>query len=118
MIKNDYNDNEYFLLENRQKTGCDLHLRGHGLLITHIDYDKHLFDLNVVNRTGIEGNDHERVAVVLADNDTTISRYTDEFIIDYQGDLYPRYISETTHLPIPHSLQPRSTIQTSTENIC
>lgn len=89
MIKNDYNDNEYFLLENRQKTGCDLHLRGHGLLITHIDYDKHLFDLNVVNRTGIEGNDHERVAVVLADNDTTISRYTDEFIIDYQGDLYP-----------------------------
>lgn len=89
MIKNDYNDNEYFLLENRQQTGCDSKLPGHGLLITHIDYDKNLFDNNIVNRTGIEGNDHERVAVVLADNDPTIGSTGEERRQNYQGDLYP-----------------------------
>lgn len=29
--------NEYFLLENRQNSGWDLHLPGHGLLIYHVD---------------------------------------------------------------------------------
>jgi len=42
-------DNEYFLLENRQQTGWDTYIEGHGLLIYHIDgpyIDAHSYDLN------------------------------------------------------------------------
>lgn len=35
--KNGASGNEYFLLENRQQTGFDVSLPGHGLLIWHID---------------------------------------------------------------------------------
>lgn len=39
-IVNEAYTSEYYLLENRQQTGWDLMLPGHGLLITHVDYDK------------------------------------------------------------------------------
>lgn len=42
--------NEYFLLENRQKTGWDSFLPGHGMLVWHIDYNPNIWDRNVVNR--------------------------------------------------------------------
>lgn len=90
LIPNDNCKDEFYLLENRQQTGWDIKLPGHGMLISHIDYDELLFSKNVVNRTGIEGNDHERCGLVLADNDKTVN-YNDyyEFIEDYQGDLWP-----------------------------
>lgn len=90
LIPNDNCENEYYLLENRQKTGWDTELPGHGMLITHIDYDEFLFGKNIVNRTGIDGNDHERCGIVLADNDKTInfSNYH-EYLKDLQGDLWP-----------------------------
>lgn len=40
---------EFFLLENRQQTGWDEYLPGHGLLIWHIDYVADVFRSNAVN---------------------------------------------------------------------
>lgn len=44
-------DSEFFLLENRQQTGWDKYIPGHGLLIWHIDYNPSIFSNNVVNNT-------------------------------------------------------------------
>lgn len=93
LIPNDACEYEFFLLENRQQTGWDNGLPGHGMLVMHVDYDETLFYYNIVNRIGtISGftNDHERMGLVLADNDTTINM-NDYYIWQacQQGDLYP-----------------------------
>ncbi|MBQ7532553.1 MAG: hypothetical protein IJT45_02505, partial [Bacteroidales bacterium] len=49
IMYNKANKNEYFLLENRQKTGWDAYLPDDGLMITHVDYDEEKFAYNVVN---------------------------------------------------------------------
>jgi M6 family metalloprotease-like protein len=47
-----YNDsNEFFLIENRAKTGWDEPLPGHGILIWHIDYVKSAWENNTINNT-------------------------------------------------------------------
>lgn len=40
LIRNDDYPNEFFILENRQKNGWDLGLKGDGLAIFHVDYDE------------------------------------------------------------------------------
>lgn len=42
-------DNEFFLLENRQQTGWDTYLPGHGMLVWHVDFNQNIWDRNVVN---------------------------------------------------------------------
>ncbi len=42
-------ETEFFLLENRQKTGWDKYIPGHGMLIWHIDYNSSVWQRNVVN---------------------------------------------------------------------
>ena len=44
-------DSEYFLFENRQMTGWDKYLPGHGMLIWHIDYAPNVWSANQVNNT-------------------------------------------------------------------
>lgn len=48
-IVNDAHPDEYYLLENRQQKGWDMMIPGHGLLITHVDFDKTLWEGNDVN---------------------------------------------------------------------
>ena len=43
------NPNEYFILENRRKTGFDAFLPGEGLLIWHINYNQNAWDNNSPN---------------------------------------------------------------------
>lgn len=57
-------ENEYFLLENRQREGWDLYLPGHGLLVWHIDFDQEAWNNNVPNAD----RNHQRVYLVRADN--------------------------------------------------
>lgn len=57
------NDNEFFLFENRQSTGWDSYMGGHGMLVWHIDYDKELWERNSVNNE----HSHQRVDLVEAD---------------------------------------------------
>lgn len=40
---------EYYLFENRQQTGWDKYIPGHGLLIWHVDYKESVFNSNTVN---------------------------------------------------------------------
>lgn len=62
--------NEYFLLENRQQSGWDTHLPGHGMLVWHIDYNPNIWDRNVVNQTP----SHQYVDIVEANNATSHSQ--------------------------------------------
>lgn len=41
--------NEFFLLENRQQTGWDAYLPGHGMLVWHVDFNQYVWDSNTVN---------------------------------------------------------------------
>lgn len=64
IIYNDNYPNEYYLLENRQQTGSDLMLEGHGLLVLHIDYDEDAWYNNEVNNV----KSHQRCSIIAADN--------------------------------------------------
>lgn len=56
-------ENEYFLLENRQKHDWDMYIPGHGMLVWHIDYYKDAWNSNTVNNIG----SHQYVDIVEAD---------------------------------------------------
>lgn len=43
------NDNEFFMLENRQNTRWDAYLPGHGMLITRVEYDENMWAYNDIN---------------------------------------------------------------------
>lgn len=55
-------ENEYLLLENRQQTGWDYGIPGHGLTIWHIDFDTANWQSNEVN------NDSLGISMYFADN--------------------------------------------------
>ena len=72
VIYNDNHRDEYYLLENHKNQGWDAYTPESGLLVIHVDYDKLLFDNNIVNTkgtftpsegyTGTFTNDHPRMA--------------------------------------------------------
>lgn len=69
--------NEFYMLENRQQTGWDSYVYGHGMLVWHIDEDSASWAANTVNTNA----SHQRVDIVEADgilSDATRS-----------GDTYP-----------------------------
>ncbi len=76
-ITNPANENEFYVLENRQQTGWDTYLSSHGMMITHIDYDADLWASNQVNTDP----DHKRMTIVPADDDLSIESNS--------GDLWP-----------------------------
>ena len=67
----DGDDDEFFVMENRQLTGWDAYLPGHGMLVWHIDYDEEAWTENVVNTDA----DHQRVDIVEADSVTGEATY-------------------------------------------
>lgn len=64
VIYNKGNNNEYFLLENRQKKGWDAGLPGKGLLILHVDYSATAWSNNEPN----DDPSHQRMTWIAADN--------------------------------------------------
>ena len=64
-----YNDasswNECFILENRQQTGWDSGCSGHGLLITHLDYDGYSWAYDYINTDPAR----QRYTIMPADNE-------------------------------------------------
>ena len=71
-IDNDGNANEFYMLENRTKSGWDTHIPGEGLVITHYDYDETAWYNNTVNNTA----SHQRAVIIPAcNNNTTTSQF-------------------------------------------
>ena len=64
IIYNKGNNNEYYLLENRQLTGWDADLPGKGLLILHVDYNA----TSWANNTPNDDPSHQRMTWIPADN--------------------------------------------------
>lgn len=90
LMRNDGLADEYYLLENRQLTGSDAALMGHGLLVTHVDYDAQVWTANEVNVT----KSHQRCRVVAADNryngvasGSNIDSWS--YVPDLDGDPFP-----------------------------
>lgn len=69
MNDNDESGHEYFIVENIQQTGWNTRQYGHGMLVTHVDYDSDKFDI----RTNAVNNEdgHPRMTVVAADGTLT-----------------------------------------------
>lgn len=81
IVYNEADNNEYYLLENRQLTGWDAALPGKGLMITHLDYNPYIWQMNNVNtivnyssqygdKYAIYDNDHQRCTIFHANNTT------------------------------------------------
>jgi M6 family metalloprotease-like protein len=86
IIYNPGNRNEYYILDNRQRTLYDAYLPSHGLIITHVDYDEDIWYANLVNTTGYNSdykinNTHQRATIFHADNDDSVN--------SEKGDPYP-----------------------------
>lgn len=71
IIYNNANNNEYYLLENRQKTGWDSSLPGAGLLILHVDYSSSDWSNNTPN----DDPSHQRMTWIPADNQYQYEMY-------------------------------------------
>lgn len=78
IIYNEGYDNEYYMLENRVRTGWDSELPGSGLLILHIDFDPTIWASNMVNSMA-----EEHCTIFHADNSAGTSA------TDLAGDTYP-----------------------------
>lgn len=68
---------EYYILQNVQKKGWDLYAESKGLMIMHVDYDKDIWQQDVVNNT----TSRQRCTIFPADN--SLSSYST------YGDLFP-----------------------------
>ncbi len=90
-------DNEFFILENRQKQGWDSYLDGHGMLVWHIDYDERIWQFNTVNNVTA----HQRVDIIEALPRTSSQKYsqpTDPFpgtagITEFTSQTNPAFLS-------------------------
>lgn len=96
-VVNKENPNEYYVLENRQKTGWDSALGsyGRGLQVTHVDYVASRWNSNIVNTEAA----HQRMTIIAANNRYIGSSVTEGFADDddrftqmkitWSGNLYP-----------------------------
>ena len=78
LIRNAKKPSEYYLLENRQKTGWDKYLPADGLLVLHVDFDSDVWINNSVNTT----SSRQRMTIIPADANANESSTS--------GDTWPR----------------------------
>lgn len=84
IIYNDAFHNEFYMIENRQKTGWDTSYPATGLIITHVDYDEEVWENNLPNTIITEeealengytcGNDHLRMTFFNASKKSYLPR--------------------------------------------
>ncbi len=86
-VVNDANSNEYFILENRQNGGWDAYLFNTGMLISHIDYDKTIWNNNTLNTN----KKRLRYSLVPADNEILEYDGNNSAAVaaSYRGDVWP-----------------------------
>ena len=88
---------EFFVLENRQKTGWDTYLPGHGMLAYHIFYNPTTWDNNSVN------NDPNAMGVDIVEADGIALTETSSTDPTLAGDPFPGTSNVTTFNPILRS---------------
>lgn len=100
-IVNDENPNEYYVIENRQKAGWDGALAnyGHGLQVTHVDYDQAKWFANRVNADA----NHQCMTIIAANNmylgSTALQNglcTAQEMVTTWAGNLYP-FVGDGIH---------------------
>ena len=89
-IPNPSSPNEYYVLENRQKTGWDNYLCRlcTGLQVTHVDFSQSLWDSNRVNTDA----KHQRMTIIAANNTykgSNSATSLDEYLETIRGNLFP-----------------------------
>lgn len=91
ILYNEGNKNEYYLLENRQNSGFDAALPGHGLLVLHVDYNEEDWFSNSVNAN----KNHQRMSPIPADNKQSL--------FNEEGDPFPGTsgVTELTNYSTP-----------------
>lgn len=82
------NDNEFFLIEKRQKDGWDEFIPASGILIWHIHYDASIWQRNVVNNNSY----HQYVDIEEADGTRTEA--------SRDGDVFPGTAGKTAFGPL------------------
>ena len=75
-INNDGNANEFYMLENRLKSGWDTYIPGEGLLVTHYDYDDMAWRENTINNIA----NHQRATIIPASNNTIASQFPSPYV--------------------------------------
>lgn len=86
IIYNDNHKDEFYILENRQRTGWDAAQYGDGLLIMHVDYNKIVWNNNMVNTSA----SRQRCTIFHADNSDGMYNYWGGIDADdLAGDPYP-----------------------------
>ena len=103
VIKNTGNENEYYILENRQQKTFGKGNRGHGLMVWHIDYNQTIWNNNKVN----SDKDHQRMTFLPADGQVGILKELDgggySYEITYNdeaGDPYPGFMNVDEVAPL------------------
>lgn len=89
-VVNKFNEDEYYVLENRQSKGWDekVGTMGHGLQVTHVDYLESRWSANTVNITP----DHQRMTIIAANNNyqgTNAASNGQEWRDCLAGNLFP-----------------------------
>lgn len=90
-IVNAENPDEYYIIENRQPVGWDEAACnfGHGLQVTHVDFDSNRWSNNSVNTDG----NHQRMTIIAANNryiGTCVTSATAaDLIKTWNGNCYP-----------------------------
>lgn len=94
-------EREYYILENRQRSGWDSYIPGHGMLVWHVDFDRSTWINNKVNND----SRHQCIDLIEADNvPTAETRSADPFpgssnVRRYTADSTPAFISWTGYDP-------------------
>ncbi len=90
-VVSDFNTNEYYVLENRQADGWDVKMcagRGHGLMVSHVDYSSTAWVTNTVNALP----SHQRMTIIAANNSylgSNNARTVAEWVASLRGNLWP-----------------------------
>lgn len=93
-IVNEANENEYYIIENRQRQKWDKYIFNSGMLITHVDYSSSSWYNNTVNSV----KTHQRFTLIPADGKLTTYKEAStsaEYQEGLQGDIWPGTTNNT-----------------------
>ncbi len=93
LIGNDPNPTTFYLLENRQQTGWDEYLPGHGLMLTKVKYSYNKWYGNTVNNSA----NSQGVDLIEADGKTP--QYNASGYMGKAKDLFPAGATSYTNIP-------------------